>query len=519
MRRWSGSLGLLLMLFSFSSAWGGEPPAEPLTLKVRSGDLPGTLTLLGRIARANVILENSVSGRITLNLEKVSFSAALAAVAAAAGLTVVRTEDNVYIVSKPATAGLSPLVSGIVQAGGGSDPAQRPVSFNVKNAELGSVIENIANQAGVQLVIKGILQDRVTGRMAGVPFERALGHLLGGTRSGYLHEDAIYLIADATPGTLTSRLLEQTDVVPLSYTSAKTVNTLVPASLAPYTKADPIRNAVVISGTEAIRRQVKQLLARIDAPIKQVVFEVKIVELSESGSRDLNVLKGVQNGSATGTTSDDTTTSSTNLSLASQLTGGVAVGVFNNVARILEVVSGLVTQGKGRLLTDTKLSTVSGQKASLDVQTDINLTLTAQSTINGSTSNTSTINTLRAGTVVELEPTVQADGNVLAILSLESSVAGTQTNANTAPNISRRKVRNTLLLKDGLTVEIGGLIQNNTHENVTRLPLFGYLPLIGQLFSNTSVSVEQSELLVFITPRIRDVQPIEATRLPLEPQR
>nr|WP_256997488.1 type II and III secretion system protein [Gloeobacter morelensis] len=178
-----------------------------------------------------------------------------------------------------------------------------------------------------------------------------------------------------------------------------------------------------------------------------------------------------------------------------------------------------MSEGKGRLLTDTKLSTVSGQKAALDVQTDINLTLTTQSTVNSATTNTTTINTLRAGTVVELEPTVQADSNVLAVLNLESSVAGARANTNTAPDISRRKVRNTLLLKNNQTIEIGGLIQSNNTENVTRIPIVGYLPLIGQLFSNTSVSVDQRELLVFITPRIRDVQPLPDTQLPLGPAR
>ncbi|MBW4696623.1 MAG: hypothetical protein KME03_01755 [Aphanocapsa lilacina HA4352-LM1] len=488
-------------------------PSETLSLKVRDGEVRDTLSLLGRVAGMNVIADASVGGRISLNLDKVTFAAALDALALTAGLAVTRTEGNVYIVSKPPASGLSPLVGRSGPTGG--DPKDRPVNFNVKNAELASVIENIANQAGAQLLVKGALSDRVSGRLAGARFEDALRRLLAGTRYGFVREGDAYLIGDATPGTPTSRALEETESFALAYTAAKSVSKLIPASLTQYVKIDEARNAVVVSGTELLRNQVKKLLSRIDAPLKQVVFEVKIIELTDTGSRDLNALKLVQNGSTVSADAEGGTA----LSAAGQLADSSALGVLNGVARVLEVVSGLVSEGKGRLLTDTKLSTVSGQKAALDVQTDINLTLTTQSTVNGSTTNTTTINTLRAGTVVELEPTVQADGNVLAVLNLESSVAGSRANTNTAPDISRRKVRNTLLLKNNQTIEIGGLIQTNNTENITRIPIVGYLPLIGQLFSNTSVSVDQRELLVFLTPRIRDVQPLPDAQLPLGPAR
>lgn len=540
---------------------------EKVSLKVRDGDVRDTLTLLGRVAKGNVVTESTVNGRVSLNLDKVTFKDALTAIGAAAGLTINRTEGNVYIVSKPPASGLSNInTPGFGTPG--ADPSRRPVSFNVKNAELSSVVENIANQSGAALIIKGVLQDRVTGRISNVPFEDALAQLLNGTRFGFVKQGQTYLIGDSTPGTLTSRALEHTEAFPLAFTRSKDAKNLFPQSLTQFIKEDPARNAIVVSGTDAVRNQVRALIQEIDKPIRQVVFEVKIVELSETGSRELNVLKAFQTGSVvgfnpntgglvgggTGTTVSSGTintggTGSTGTSigtgstitsnggvvtvapptldfanqnpiaLSSQLTGGVAVGVFNNIARILEVVGGLINQGKARLLTDTKLNTISGQKGSIDVQTDVNLVLNQLTNVSGASVNNSTLNTLRAGTVVEITPTVQADGNVLAELSIESSSLGQRSSANAAPDISRRKVKNTLLVKDGQTIEIGGLIQNNTTENIVRLPLLGYLPLIGQLFSSTSTSVSQSELVVFLTPRVRDVQPAPGARLPLDPPR
>ncbi|MBW4697994.1 MAG: hypothetical protein KME03_08890 [Aphanocapsa lilacina HA4352-LM1] len=490
-------------------------PEERVSLKVRDGDVKDTLALLGRVARANVVTESSVSGRVSLNLEQVTFNDALTAVAQVAGLTINKSEGNVYVVSQP-KSGLSQLP--VPATPGGADPSKRPVSFSVKSAELGTVVENISNQAGAQLIIKGQLSDRVTGRVSGIPFEEALGQLLNGTRYGFVREGRTYLIGDATPGTPTSRAIERTEAIALSYTQAKNVPKLIPASLTQFVKIDEPRNAVVVSGTDVLRTRVRDLLQQIDKPLRQVVFEVKIVELSDAGSRELNALRTIQSGSAVspGNTAP--------LSLAGLFSPPTSFATFNDIARAIVVINGLITENKARVVTDTKLNTITGQKASIDVQTDINLILNQLTNVSGATVNNTTLSTLRAGTVVELTPTVQADGNVLAELSVESSVpqgTTTLTSSGTTvpPNIARRKVKNIILVKDGQTLEIGGLIQTTNREVITRVPFFGYIPLIGQLFSNTNVSLEQSELVVFITPRVRDVQPLPDTKLPLEPPR
>jgi type IV pilus assembly protein PilQ len=468
------------------------PVAIRVTLKVRDGDVKDTLTLLGRVSKANVVTDSSVTGKVSLNLERVTFPEALSALAAAAGLVVNRTDGDVYVISqtKPG-GGLTQLPIAPNPGGGGTDVSSRVVNINVKNAQIGSVIENMANQSGAQLIIKGgILQDQVTARLSNVPFEKALDQILTGTRFGYVRQGQVYLIGDTSQGTLTGQALQSTEVITLAYTPAKNVTTLLPSILSQYIKPDATRNAVVITATQTLRNQIKDLIKEIDKPLKQVIFEVKIVELSENGSRALNALSSV----------------------SVPRTDGIAGGADNSITRILQVVDSLILRQEGRLVTDTKLNTVSGQKATIDVQTDINITLSQNiATVTGSSAN-QTITTLRAGTLVEIEPTVQADGNVLAVLNLESSIANNPNN-NPAPDISRRKVKNTLLLKDGQTIEIGGLLQNNRTETTRKFPILGYIPFIGEFFSNTSYNIEQRELVVFITPRIRDVEIAQDQRL------
>lgn len=492
---------------------------ERVSLKVRDGDVKDTLTLLGRVARANVVTDNSVTGKVSLNLDNVPFSDALNALVTAGNLTYTKSGD-VYVVSQPPKSGLAPLSVTPTPGTPGADAATRSVNLNVKNAELTSVIENISNQAGAQLLIKDQVVGRVTGRFAGIPFEDALNQILAGTRYSYIRQGKVYLIGDATPGTPNSQIFSDVEVVPLAYTDVKKVNTLFPAGFPTQNvKNDPVRNALVVSGSAAVRARVKKFIQEIDRPVKQVVFEVKVVELPETVSRELNPLRAfipsvsaAPTNPTTGTPTTPTApTTTTVTSAAGQLALDASAGLgtlnlYNNVARLFQVVSGLITESRAKLVTDTKLTTFSGNKASINVSQDINLTLSQNTALNGIATQNTNLQTLRAGTILELEPVVQADGNVMAKLKIESSTPGTRASSNVAPDIFRRTVDNMLLMRDGETYEIGGLIQNNVTETVRRIPILGYIPLLGQLFTDTAVSVTQTELMVFITPRIRDVQ-------------
>jgi type II secretory pathway component GspD/PulD (secretin) len=186
----------------------------------------------------------------------------------------------------------------------------------------------------------------------------------------------------------------------------------------------------------------------------------------------------------------------------------VTVLAFDNAARILSIVNGLVNTGRGRTLTDTKVSTISGQTASINAFSDINIQTTTQGT--ATSIPVSQIQTIQAGTTVQITPTVFQQGSVFADIKIESSVPGAQATPSTAPNVSRRQVTNKLILHDGETLQIGGLIQTIVSENKVRFPIIGYLPLLGDLFSTTSNSNSTSELLVFVTAYLNR-HPIETT--------
>ncbi len=468
-----------------------------VNLKVRDGEVRDALTLLSRVSKTSIVTNQEVKGKVSLNLENTTFDEALKSLTSAAGLRSEKVGD-IFVVSQPAQQ---------ASAGGGSnpnplrtlnpkefqgDPARRLVSVIANTTPLNVALQEMANQVGVDIVINGELSEPVTARLVSRPFEDALKQLLLGTNFGFIRDGDTYRVGDATPGSPTARNFDDVQVLKLAFSDAKDVlASLPPDTRSQGIKVDAARNALIVSGPSNFQASIKSFVRSVDTPIQQVSFSVKAYQLDEGGSRDFNLLKA----------SDTAGSNDSNpLNLVGQIAGN-NVASFNNVARALSIVNGLIRENKGRTLTDTKLTTMSGQKASIDVSQDINVRVTTPITTGGTSSVSSQFQTIRAGNVIEIEPVIRADGKVFASITVEASLpTARNSDATVAPDINRRKVTNKLILEDGQTLEIGGLLQQTIKENKRRLPLLGYLPLVGEFFSDTTDDKATTELLVYITP-------------------
>ncbi|MGA7954651.1 MAG: secretin N-terminal domain-containing protein [Gloeobacterales cyanobacterium] len=476
-----------------------------VNLKVRDGEVRDALTLLSRVSKTSIVTNQEVKGKVTLNLENTTFDEALKSLTSAAGL---RTEKvgNVFVVSQPASQ--QPNASG----GGGNspnplrslnpkefqgDPGRRLVSVIANSTPLNVALQEMANQVGVDIVINGELTEPVTARLVSRPFEDALKQLLLGTNFGFIRDGDTYRVGDATPGSPAARNFDDVQVIKLAYSDAKDVlAALPPDTRAQGIKVDAARNALIVSGPSNFQASIKRFVQTVDTPIQQVSFSVKAFQLDEGGSREFDVLKGADPSLGAIATANATNP----ISLAGAI-AGTNVAMYNNIALSLSIINGLINENKGRVLTDTKLTTMSGQKASIDVSQDINVRITTPINTGGTSTISSQFQTIRAGNVIEIEPVIRADGKVFASISVEASVPVRKTILpDVAPDINRRKVTNKLILEDGQTLEIGGLIQETITETKRRLPLFGYLPLVGEFFSDTGEDKTTNQLLVFITP-------------------
>ena len=173
----------------------------------------------------------------------------------------------------------------------------------------------------------------------------------------------------------------------------------------------------------------------------------------------------------------------------------------------------LISDVSARLLANPKIVTVNGKKA-IFVAGD-QIPLQTQQLVQAQAIFTTTFKT--AGITLEVTPTIQEREYVLLEVAPEVSavsgyedvllgnIAANQVRVTSLPIFSTRKVQTTVLVKDGSTLVLGGLYQNNKVNKMEKVPLLGDVPFLGLLFRYTSESMQKTELVIFITPHIISV--------------
>ena len=277
-------------------------------------------------------------------------------------------------------------------------------------------------------------------------------------------------------------------------------------------------NSIVVRDTEDVVAVVERLLDANDLPEAEVVLDVEVIEVSDKNAENIGLLLSNYNvqlgafspsnellattlaGATTTTTTDSTTTPATinNLVRAFTMKGfGGYVTVPNATFNLGK------TLAKGEVLSNPKIRVKNKEKAKFNVGTRVPITTT---TLNGTVSQVN-VQYVDVGVKVNVEPTIQLNNEISIKLNLEvSSILQKETvgsdKSTSVVTIGTRNVETVLSLKDGETSIIGGLIQNSSNNDKTKIFLLSDIPLIGPLFTNSNTSKDKTELMLAITPRL-----------------
>jgi hypothetical protein len=157
-----------------------------------------------------------------------------------------------------------------------------------------------------------------------------------------------------------------------------------------------------------------------------------------------------------------------------------------------------VQTGKGRVLADPRITTLSGRTASIRAGDTISILTTTAG--NAGTIATTQVQSFQTGVNLDITPSVTPDGGITVVLHpVVNSLIGTNAGV---PEISTRDTQTTVHLQDDETLVIGGLIQENDTRTTTKVPFLGDLPLIGGAFRSDSVQGQRNELIIVVTPHI-----------------
>lgn len=259
---------------------------------------------------------------------------------------------------------------------------------------------------------------------------------------------------------------------------------------------DTMGNRIVFSGTTAEYDKMVGLLRRLDTPTPEVLIEVQIAEVTLTDETSF----GVQ------FFADDL--GNNNIGFTAKTTGlgqggtGLNVGVLTG--NVDASINAFASNRQVKILSTPILVARSGGSAEFQVGTDVPV-ITSQRAANnqngtGATDILQSIAYRSTGVLMSIEPIVFSDDRIDLAISQEVSSTVDVANASiSSPTISNRTIHTQLSLEDGATAVLGGLIQETVARDEKGIPILKDIPGVGQLFSNDSMSVDRTELVILIT--------------------
>ena len=412
-----------------------------------------------------------------------------------------------------------------------------PISLDFQGADLRAVLRTFAEISGLNMVIDPTVTGTVDVALRDVPWDQALDLILRANKLGYLVEGTIVRIAPlsvladeeggrrklsderALAGTLD--VLTQT----LSYAKAAELEVLLTKSaLSPRgtVQVDPRTNTIIITDLPDRLTTAKALITTLDRAQPQVEIEARIVQTNKAYARALGVQWGFagrvdptlgnttglafpNNGSLSGRTGGTqgpavpgaagTPATAVNLGVGGASSAvGLALGSINGALNLDVALTALETSGNGRLLSTPRVTTQNNIAAEI--------TQGVQIPIQTVSNNTVTVSFKDAALTLRVTPQITAANTVIMLISVENASPDFSRAVGGIPPINTQRANTQVLVSDGQTTVIGGIYVSSEQAQTDRTPGLGQIPLLRWLFKRDSVTDTNTELLIFITPRI-----------------
>lgn len=299
----------------------------------------------------------------------------------------------------------------------------------------------------------------------------------------------VWTVSDGIPKGPSSYLLSDIDAITTKYVLAPNAKSLLPVFLQDHVKINQEQNAVVLSSPADVLDKFRQDISQFDVPAAQIMFDALMVEISDTDLKDIGLSFGYSNARKGIAFDPDLGTV--------ELRGLATLG-----RRFFADLRALVEKGKARVRANPRIATVSGQEANVFVGRQRFLSTPVEVPRPDGGGGGRQINFVDAGIFLQLTPYTGGEGEIIADVNLEIGVFGALDALTRLPEKTTRRANTTVRVRDGETIIIGGLTQNEERVVRNKIPILGDLPLLGSLFRHTVRRKDQTELVIFITPHL-----------------
>jgi len=419
------------------------------------------------------------------------------------------------------------------------------VTLDFDNTDIRDVIRLLAAKAKINIVFGPDVAGSLTLHLTDVPFNEAFRTALSMMK---LTTDQVgdNILRVITPAELTKQRTTSTAITKvyvLNYAKASEVKSTIDSvrtaeGRSGSSTADTKTNTLIVTDSLEGQLSTENLISQMDQRPRQVLIETKIVEINANSGLNYGVqwdYYSLQRGRVGGQQGDTTVGSAIGLpdpynrtlDNNSIKTGGVAAtggvgaaGRGTGVALAADRVFGALTlgritnnfilnatltaaasEGKAKILSEPKIATLNNQPANINVTTQIPY---VTSNVASTGVQTQTVSYVTTGIQLTVTPSINADGRItLQVNPNVSQPSATAAASSTgAPAVDARTANTTVLVRDGETIVIGGLITDTLQDTIAKVPLLGDIPILGWLFKKKTKTRVRAELLIFVTTRI-----------------
>jgi type IV pilus assembly protein PilQ len=425
------------------------------------------------------------------------------------------------------------------------------LTLNFQDIDVRAVLQLLADTSGQNIVVSDTVKGRVTLRLQNVPWDQALDIVLRTKGLDMRRKDTVILVAPQAEIAAREKaeLAAQKDIQELAplRTEFLQVNYAKAADIAKLLKSggsgsllstrgnvsiDERTNTLLVQDTAEQLEQIRAMVATLDIPVRQVLIESRIVIVNDDFSRDLGVRAGFNRvsddikdlffigGSAQST---DTMVGSALDNLAnsgqpypieipfgnfdrynvnmpvSNPAGRLALSVldFDDFLIDLELTAAQA-EGKGEIVSSPRVITANQREAVIEQGVEVPYQESASS---GAT----TTQFKKAVLSLKVTPQITPDDRIILDLQVNKDSVGQLVPSATGgfvPSIDTRNISTQVLVNDGQTVVLGGIMETERRESEKKVPFLGDIPGLGVLFRTRSKSDNRDELLIFVTPKI-----------------
>ena len=433
--------------------------------------------------------------------------------AQAASYGVSQVGNNIVVaIETSASAVESPSRASTASASTSSDtPDGRRMSLDVQGAEIQTVLRSLSEFSGKNIVASREVKGVVTLRLRNVPWRHALDILLRAQGLGMIDQGQTIVVSNLE--TLRKEEMErrtaersqeellplQTRIVPVSYANADEMAKSVEKTLTKrgHIEVDKRSNSLLLTDIDERLDMAESMVRSLDTKTPQVEIVARLVDVDVSSTRSLGIEWGAKNLDLfdAGVGEDIMI----NARGVSNPAATMKIGTVKSFGSLEATLEALETQNKANIISNPRITTVNNREASVVVGQQIPLIV--QDFAGNAVTQLTTI-----GIKLSVTPHINAGNKITMDVHPEVSDLASQATVQGGIIINTTMADTRVMVNDGETAVIGGLIRSN--ESVTKrgVPILMDLPIIGALFRSNSTTKAKRELLIFVTPKILNDQ-------------